>query len=390
MPYDLVCFSHLRWDFVYQRPQHLLSRFARYRRVFFLEEPLVGESLAVRLQKRDGNVTVVTPIVPADLPVSCYPEYQREVLDGLLSEHSVTSFVSWYYTPMALRFSKHLRPLATAFDCMDELSMFDFAPPELVQLEAELLERADVVFTGGASLYEAKRSKHRNIHCFPSSVDVQHFSQARKSGRDPKDQASIAGPRLGYAGVIDERMDLPLIAGIAEAHPEWQLVMVGPVTKIEESQLPRAENIHYLGGKPYTELPSYLRGWDVGLLPFAMNRSTQFISPTKTPEYLAAGLAVASTPIRDVVRPYQELGLVQIGSTVDEFCSAIERALTDDAEARLAAADKYLSENSWDTTWKRMNQCLSNVVDETRLKKRAGVPVRRLPQRQLQPMRMES
>ena len=106
-------------------------------------------------------------------------------------------------------------------------------------------------------------------------------------------------------------MDFELLSGVARARPGWSFVMLGPVVKIDEESLPRAANIHYLGSKSYAELPRYASGWDVALLPFARNESTEFISPTKTPEYLAAGLPVVSTSIRDVVRPYQELGLVQ-------------------------------------------------------------------------------
>ena len=243
-----------------------------------------------------------------------------------------------------------------------------------MELESELFRRADVVFTGGVSLFEAKRARHHNIHCCPSSVDLQHFSKARRPGSEPPDQAPIAHPRLGFAGVIDERMDLPLIAGLAQAHPEWQLVLVGPVTKIDERNLPRAANIHYLGSKPYSELPAYLRGWDVGLLPFAQNRSTRFISPTKTPEYLAAGLPVVSTPIRDVVRPYGEQRLVHIADSVESFGAAVGQALEQDLDAHLRAADRLLSENSWDTTWARMDECVKRVVEakQAREYSRAG------------------
>ena len=182
-----------------------------------------------------------------------------------------------------------------------------------------MLARADLVFTGGQSLYEAKRGQHPRVFAFPSSVDAAHFARARRATDDPADQAAIPHPRLGFFGVIDERMDLDLLAAIADARPDWHLVIIGPVVKVDPASYRERANIHYLGKKDYQELPGYLAGWDVALLPFAINESTRFISPTKTPEYLAAGKPVVSTPIRDVVRPYGMRGLVHIAATADDF-----------------------------------------------------------------------
>jgi UDP-galactopyranose mutase len=264
---------------------------------------------------------------------------------------------------MALAFSRDVASSAIVFDCMDELSAFRGAPPELLAHEAELLERANLVFTGGQSLYEAKRKRHRRVYAFPSSVDVAHFAAARRTKSDPQDQQPIPHPRVGFFGVIDERMDLELIDRVAAARPHWQLVMLGPCVKIDPAVLPRRENIHYLGMKKYEELPGYLSGWQVALLPFARNESTRFISPTKTPEYLAAGCAVVSTSVRDVVRPYGEQQLVAIADTPDEFVAAVERALvgplTQDWHERV---DRFLSEMSWDRTWATMSSLINDGV----------------------------
>jgi UDP-galactopyranose mutase len=286
----LICFSHLRWDFVFQRPQHLMSRFAKSMPVVIWEEPVpaeagAGPSLDVRPAKNTPGVTVVTPRLPEGLEVGA----QRTILKGLLDQYAATlkgRVISWYYTPMMLPFSRHLDTVATVYDCMDELSAFRFAPAELLDLERELLEAADVVFTGGYSLYEAKKKRHGNVHPFPSSVDRAHFGKARSGIEDPADQAGIAHPRFGFYGVIDERLDLELLEQVADARPDWQLVMVGPVVKISEDDLPRRPNLHYLGGKTYDELPAYVGNWDVAMMPFAINEATRFISPTKTPEYL--------------------------------------------------------------------------------------------------------
>lgn len=360
--FDLLCFSHLRWDFVFQRPQHLLTRCARDHKVLFIEEPVFGGASAqLELRDRDG-VRIVVPHLPAGGTEEQAHSAQRRLLDALLARHVRLPQVHFYYTPMALPFTRHLQPLVTVYDCMDELANFKGAPPRLGQLERELLGRADLVFTGGYSLYEHKRPHHPRVHPFPSSVDVPHFASARSRPQEPADQAAIAQPRLGFFGVIDERMDLELLAAVAAARPDWQLVMLGPVVKIDPESLPRLPNLHWLGGKSYAELPRYIAGWDVALLPFACNEATRFISPTKTPEYLAAGKPVVSTPIRDVVRPYGEMGLVSIAKDPQEFIAAIEGALSEQGDGRQQQADGWLSHLSWDRTWGEMEQLIRDVA----------------------------
>lgn len=360
---DLVCLSHLRWDFVYQRPQHLLSRCAKERRVFFVEEPVFDtRPLRLEMKEREGGVRVVVPHLPEGLTSDVARDAAQQCLiERMLADHGARDYVLWYYTPMALQFTRSLRPLATVYDCMDELSAFRGASPLLRTLEQELLARADLVFTGGQSLYEAKRDRHPRVYAFPSSIDAAHFARARTPLAEPEDQSSITHPRLGFFGVIDERLDLELLDGVARMRPEWQLVMVGPVVKIDPATLPARENIHYLGMKSYAELPSYLAGWDLAMLPFARNESTRFISPTKTPEYLAAGKPVVSTSIRDVVRPYGQQGLVHIADTPEEFVRAVEAALAEDRARRLDKVDAFLAQTSWDRTWKQMSELIESV-----------------------------
>lgn len=365
---DLVCLSHLRWDFVYQRPQHLLSRFAKERRVFFVEEPTFGEGpMRLDVSVRDCGVHVVVPRLPQALESEgALDVVQRGMIDRLFAEHGIDAPILWYYTPMAMSWTRHLQAAATVYDCMDELSAFKGAPPALKEREAELFQRADLVFTGGQSLYEVKRHQHKNVYAFPSSIDAPHFAQARSLTDEPSDQKEIPHPRLGFFGVIDERFDIELIDAIAAMRPDWHLLMIGPVVKIDPAALPRRANIHYLGGKDYKELPSYLAGWDVALLPFARNESTRFISPTKTPEYLAAGCPVVSTSIRDVVRPYGESGMVHIADTPEEFVAGIEAALDEDTEARLQQVDAFLAQTSWDRTWGRMAELIADEVEARR------------------------
>lgn len=354
---DLVVLSHLRWGFVYQRPQHLLSRFARHQRVFFVEEPMYGAetpSMEIR-QCPESGVHIAIPQLQHGLNDETQNTVLRLLITYLLRDHGVSRYMTWYYTPMALGFTQHLKPEFTIYDCMDELALFAGAPPALREREQELFRRANVVFTGGQSLYESKCLQHGDVHAFPSSVDVPHFAQARTLASDPADQAHIPHPRFGFCGVIDERMNIDLLRGVAAARPNWHFAMIGPIVKIDPAHLPQAPNIHYLGGKSYKELPAYMSGWDVAFLPFAHNDSTRFISPTKTPEYLAAGLPTISTSIRDVVRPYGEKNYVHIADTVDEFVRAGEAALRQKEDAAWhARVDNMLSQISWDLTWARM------------------------------------
>lgn len=364
---DLICVSHLRWDFVYQRPQHLLSRAARGRRVYFVEEPVFDDgSMRLDMREADCGVKVIVPRLTHGLRSSIAREaVLRQMIDRLLITESVRDFVLWYYTPMALDFTRHLKPSVTVFDCMDELSAFKGAPKQLKDLEAELFARADLVFTGGQSLYEAKKAYHPCVHAFPSSIDRDDFMQARTLSPelDPEDQKDIPHPRLGFFGVVDERFDIELLTAVSKEHPDWHFVIVGPVVKIDPAELPQAPNIHYLGGKAYKDLPKYIAGWDVALLLFARNESTKFISPTKTPEYLAAGKPVISTSIADVVRPYGEKGLVQIADTPEEFCRAAERLLSEDHDTStwLEQVDAFLSRMSWDTTWSEMWKLIEEI-----------------------------
>ncbi len=370
VPPTLLCLSHLRWNFVYQRPQHLMTRFARDHRVLYFEEPVRGAvdepELEIRLEE---GVEVLVPFLPVKLPAADVDAALVALLDQYLADAQIRSedLLLWYYTPMSLSFTRHLKASLTVYDCMDELSAFLGAPPELLACEAELLERADLVFTGGHSLYEAKRDRHAQVHAFPSSVDIAHFAQARGALFEPGDQSSLPYPRLGFYGVIDERFDLPLIAELAAARPDWQIVLIGPVVKIDESTLPQAANLHYLGPKVYDVLPHYLAGWDVALLPFALNESTRYISPTKTPEYLAGGVPAVSTPIRDVERSYGGSGVVHIAGSTPDFIVAVETALVQsrDRERFLADADAVLGDMSWDRNISQM----SRLIEDQRLAK---------------------
>jgi glycosyltransferase involved in cell wall biosynthesis len=378
---DLICFSHLRWNFVYQRPQHLLSRFARQERVYYIEEAffdaLPGNSHYHVIKDPALQLWIIEPHMEPGLPPLALAVLQRRLLDDFIEQHQVKDFIAWYYSPMAMSFSNHLYPILTVYDCMDELSAFMHAPLAIKEQERALMQQADLVFTGGKSLYEAKKHLHESIYPFPSSIDRAHFSQAREAMPEPADQAPIPHPRIGFYGVIDERLHLALLKRLTISRPDWHFILIGPVVKINPDTLPRAANLHYLGGKSYAELPAYLSGWDIAMLPFAHNEATRFISPTKTPEYLAGGKPVISTAIQDVVDPYAQLGLVLIADITETFINCAETLLSQtDRSAWLAQADAFLANTSWDKTWEQMNALMEplwrNKINYTE-KKEANV-----------------
>ena len=359
----LIVFCHLRWDFVFQRPQHLMTRLAEHYNILFVEEPMHTEGQA-RLEKMAvaPNITVYRPHTP--IHQWGFHDDQLPTLQNLLADLVPEGErpVVWFYTPMALPLLQGLNPSLVVYDCMDELAAFKNPPKQLLQRESALLNLADLVFTGGPSLYEAKKDRHANAHCFSSSVDAKHFRQALDSAISHPDQAHVAGPRLGFYGVIDERFDTDLVRQMAAAHPEWQIVLVGPVVKIDPAELPRADNVHYMGQRNYDELPKFLAGWDLCLLPFAMNDSTKFISPTKVLEYMAAEKLSVSTPITDVKVPYGDV--VAIASTADEYIAACEQMLAaaDDEKTRLVERMRDIVANtSWDKTASRMHELISTT-----------------------------
>ncbi|MBK0391844.1 glycosyltransferase [Ramlibacter algicola] len=356
----LIVFSHLRWNFVYQRPQHILSRLASRWRVVFIEEPMLGEA-EQRLEKfspADG-VQVWRPHVSGSAP-GFHDEHisvlQDFIADAIRQER-IEDYWIWFYTPMAVPLAAELDPRGIVYDCMDELALFKHAPKQLLPRENVLFKEADLVFTGGPSLYNAKKGRHPSVHCFPSSVDAGHF---KKGTSDHALQAALPRPRLGYCGVIDERINMDLVDAMARAHPEWQIVMVGPVVKIDPNGLPRHANIHWLGQQGYADLPAFINGWDVCLMPFALNEATRFISPTKMLEYMACGRPSVSTSIRDVVEPYGHV--VSIADTPEDYIAACESILARTPEQRARHADE-LAQAIARTSWDKTAQAMADLIE---------------------------
>jgi len=371
--------------FVYQRPQHLLTRASTQWPVYFWEEPVWDNTDWLDVRSITAQLQVLIPHVKHGTDEAQVIALQRQWLSQFLAQQAIHSYITWYYTPMALPFTDQLKPQLTIYDCMDELSAFRGAPPALRVQEATLMQQADLMFTGGYSLYEAKKNRHHSVHLFPSSIDYTFFHQARLANTpehndnplpDPIDQCQLAGPRIGYSGVIDERFDTELLRELAQRQPDWQFVIVGPIVKIDQQTLPQGPNIHYLGMKSYQDLPAYFSHWQAAILPFALNESTRFISPTKTPEYLAAGLPVISTPIQDVVHTYGQWDTVFIADSVDAFENAIESALENRYSMNWNELDAWLTQHSWEKTWQSMNDLIQHqlkAVDTQLVSKSASI-----------------
>jgi UDP-galactopyranose mutase len=355
--WPIVVYSHLRWNFVYQRPQHVLSRLARHRRVVFVEEPIPSERQP-RVEVSFPAPNVLRCVPNGSFTAASFEDEQQAViaplLERILTGHGYDRHVAWLYTPMAAGLARALDPAVVVYDCMDELSAFAGAPPGLIARENELFAMADLVFTGGPSLYGAKRERHPNVHCFPSSVDVAHFATALVRSARP-------GPRLGFYGVLDERLDRDLVAAVAAARPEWHIDLVGPVVKVDPASLPQAPNLHYPGARDYKDLPREIANWDVCLMPFAMNEATRFISPTKVLEYMAAERPIVSTPITDVAEPYGDV--VQIAATPAEFVAACDAALSESPAAR-ERRTRRMREIVAATSWHNTVAGMAALIDD--------------------------
>ncbi|MGD9762711.1 MAG: glycosyltransferase [Candidatus Binatia bacterium] len=369
---SLVVFSHLDWNSVFQRPHHLMTRLAAHYQVWFVEEPRHGAQPRIDCRTAAPGLTVCTPYTAQE--ERGFGSRQNAAaapgVRAVISRRAQPGPLAWLYTPMALSLARDLRPATLIYDCMDELTGFLFASEELPARETDLLAAADLVFTGGPSLYRAKRHRHPRVHCFPSSVDAAHFRRALSSA-EALDVAALRRPRVGYYGVIDERIDYALLDEVAHLRPSWELIMVGPIVKIDPSCLPRRRNIHFLGPRSYDALPRYLASWDVCMLPFARNDATRFISPTKTLEYMAAERPVVSTPIRDVQDLYGHV--VNIAETGAQFTAACERLLSEspaERERRCAAMRDVVAGTSWDGTVTAMRELII-------ARRRVSTPLRR-------------
>jgi UDP-galactopyranose mutase len=378
----IICFSHLRWGFVWQRPQHLLTRLARGRRAYFVEEPTFSPECTYSFLAAElvSGVEVITPVFPESMfSRHGFGSHINDEISCLLNTYcsgpvDLQSAIVWYYTPMAMgALPASVDPQIVIFDAMDELANFRNAPQELRHNEQVLLRQADLVFAGGPSLYNSRKDHHPDAHCFASGVDASHFAQPQ--GCVPHDMVRFRRRVVGFYGVLDERIDFRLLNELAQLRPDWDVVLIGPTAKITDADLAHQPNIHYLGMRTYDQLPAYLARFDAAILPFALNEATAFISPTKTLEYLAGGKPVVSTRVTDVVHLYGEV--VEVADTAEEFVSSIEARWSESisvTRARQHRISEILAEHDWDTIAERMAELI-----ELRMKRRTPRTPRDLP-----------
>jgi glycosyltransferase involved in cell wall biosynthesis len=380
--YSLIVHSHLRWDFVWQRPQQILSRLGSRHAVLFVEEPIFADdivSASLELSGAAPGVRRVVPRLPARLR-AFYDEAAtgvRSLLERLIAADGrmAATFdepVQWFYTPMPSPIMVGaFNERGVIYDCMDELAKFRFAPPELTQRERFLMSRADVVFTGGRQLYESKSRHHGNVHFFGCGVDAEHFSRALCADTPiAPELRSLPRPILGYFGVVDERLDYALIERLAERFPSGSVVFVGPTAKVDPSELPQRSNIHWLGQRSYQQLPAYVKGFDVCLMPFALNEATEFINPTKTLEYMAAGKPIVSTAVPDVVRNF--VPIVRIAETEREFVDAVALALTPEP-GRIREGIARARAATWESTVAAMDGLIAQAIHPRQLGRESRV-----------------
>jgi glycosyltransferase involved in cell wall biosynthesis len=370
-PVPIIAFCHLGWDWVWQRPQQFLSRFAKSHRVLFVETYRADvDATRVDLRTPDGHPNVV--VLQTRLPASRWDDGRfidaerrralRAVLDGELRGRFVRPLL-WFYDPMAVTaFARQLGERAIVYDCMDELSQFKGAPPALIEREQKLLAVADVVFCGGQKMRKKRLPLNPNTHFFGTGVDCDHFGAALSPELPVAPEIAALGgkPVLGYFGVVDERIDYELLAALADARDDWQVVMVGPVAKVDPADFPRRRNLHFLGGRSYAELPAITKGFSVAMMPFALNAATEYINPTKALEYMAAGRPVVSTALDEVKSNFGSVA--RIARSHREFISFCAREIAAPSRARIARGRKLALENTWEAIAARMEKHLAAVL----------------------------
>jgi len=384
--YPIIVHCHLCWDWVWQRPQQFISRLSQRHRILFVETVAPAPDLArplarYRTAQNFPNVTILTLQFPSwRWGDGKYVDSERrrivqEFIAGPVAEQFKDP-VQWFYDPMAApAFAGQMNEVLTVYDCMDELSKFRCAPPQIVEREAELLKRADVVFTGGRKLFEAKSEHNDNCHFYGCGVDCEHFGKAlAQETTVPEDLAAITSPVaertkpiLGYFGVVDERMDYELICRLADANRDWSVVMIGPTMKVDEATLPKRPNLHWLGQRSYQQLPAYCKGFDVCLMPFALNESTEFINPTKALEYMASGRMIVSTAVPDVVRNFGTV--IKIAKEHDQFIRLCREAVERPEPDAIKRGSQMACENTWERIVSRMEEHVEEAFKIKRIRR---------------------
>lgn len=370
--YPIIVHCHLCWDWVWQRPQQFLSRLSAHHKILFVEtvgpDPELSSAVArFWTAVNFPNITILRLQFPTWRwsDGAFVDRERRRLVKEFIAGPGAGQFenpVQWFYDPMAVpSFLGQMNEIGVVYDCMDELSKFRGAPPQIKTRERKLLREADVVFAGGRKLWESKKLQNENCHFYGCGVDVTHFGKAREAQTNiPEDIVSLKKPILGYFGVVDERMDYDLIVKLAEANPDWSIAMVGPTIKVDK--VPQRANIHWLGQKNYLDLPAYCKAFDVCMMPFALNEATEFINPTKALEYMATGKPIVSSAVADVVTNFGSV--VKIARSHDEFISLCRQAIEKPDDALVEAGLNQAVENSWDSIVAQLEKHVSNTIKQ--------------------------
>jgi len=379
----IICFSHLTWDRnLFQRPQQLMLRFSKRFNVLYVSGYSCRQFFIDLFRRKKthsyhvtDNLAVYSPFaLPPIKKYSSITIRLNKILLSFLVKRRLKKLkfkdpILWIYHPRYIDAIGKFKEELIIYDCMDDFTslLSDYEDRERnIKDERALLKKADMVFAGGYSIAELKRDSREHIHVFPSAVEIYHFKKARSDNLEmPDDITDIPHPILGYWGAIDERVDHELLKRLAMKHPEWSIVLLGPIVRHKAgdlSYLKEIKNIFWLGPKDYSLLPNYAKAFDVCLIPFVLSREGKFLSPTKTLEYLATGKPVVSTPITDVVRFYD--GVVGIADGPDEFGMAVRRCMEEDNASMKQKRICFTENKSWEDTAEKMEKLILDKIEE--------------------------
>ena len=384
--FDIVCFSN-DWDGDPLSKMHLMRLAARHNRVLWVSS--VGNR-APRATSRDlrrmgrklqqafgglkeveANIHVLSPLA---LPVYGHDwirrvngvalagQVKRAMRQLGMSRPIVISFL-----PGAAPAVSHLDALLRVYYCVDEFSAFDGAGAAIASLERELIARSDLVICSAERLVRAKKKQHPRVELVRHGVDVAHFSHAVQPGSSVSELvADLPRPVLGFVGLMAEWVDQELLGALADHYPHGTVVIVGR-EDCDTTALRLRRNVLFVGRRPYTELPSIMKGFDVALVPFRDNELTLAANPLKAREYLAAGLPVVSTPIPEVER----LGACRIARGPEGFIAAIDAVLAEGAGPS-AARSATMATESWESRWDEVAALLAERLGLARGERRSA------------------
>lgn len=376
----IVCLSSTRWSFLWQRPQQIMSRLCARHDILYVDPPFPVAEEQVRGISNDESGTLIVKNLqtindalqifrPLEISRFSYPDLDSNELLKMNQELLQCQIqkalfqlgwqhpLLWLYDPRNVNLVDQLNPCGVIYDCVDSFRSFSWSHPHVSIWEEALVDRADVVLATSRALYQERLRKNRYTFLVPNAADYKHFSPWQGYEK-PADITAISRPRLGFIGAIYEWVDLELLQVIADKSPAWNLVLIGP--KQHGLQLPERSNIHWLGQRGYAELPAYVHSFDVALIPFLVNETTQHANPIKFWEYLAAGKPVVSTLLPEIP---DVPGVVWRSENHSMFCNhcaqaleLVQHPLSRNKIITKARAIAYA--NSWENRCKRILRIL--------------------------------